>query len=108
MGKRKREARASAPRCPTCNSLTRIKKVEIDGFQIRVYKCKKCGFTITHPDDSELLFLKDKGIKTSVGKLGRQTIIRIPAKIREIYSLDKKKHVKIKPKGKKKFEVEII
>jgi len=62
---------------------------------------------MTHPDDSKLILLREKGIRTSIGKLGRQTILRIPAEIREMYKLDTVKDVMLKPIDGKKLIIEV-
>ena len=56
-------------------------------------KCPKCGGEMLHPEDTQLVLeLKKTGeIQATVSQIGRQTVIRVPALIRDYYGLDQRK-----------------
>jgi len=94
-------------KCLECGSETKPTKISREGFVIRVWKCTKCNFAITHPEDAERLLLKERGVKATVGKVGNQTVIRIPAAVREYYHLDKLKEILLKPVNDKELMIEL-
>jgi len=95
----------SSPACLSCGNATKLISEKKGEFEIRSYVCKKCGWKMTHPDDAKLILMRQSGVKTSIGKLGRQTILRIPASIREMYKLDSVREVTLKPISRNKFEI---
>jgi len=94
-------------KCLECGSETKPATITREGLQIRVWRCVKCNFAITHPEDAERLLLRERGVKATVGKVGSQTVIRVPAVVREYYHLDRIKEIVLKPLNNKKLVVEI-
>ncbi|MEM3555620.1 MAG: hypothetical protein QXF56_02795 [Candidatus Micrarchaeia archaeon] len=94
-------------KCLECGRETEPLKITREGIPIRVWKCLHCNFAITHPEDAERLLLKEKGVRATVGKVGSQTIIRVPAVVREYYHLDRIKKILLKPVSDKKLVIEI-
>jgi hypothetical protein len=93
-------------KCLECNSEMKPTKITKEGTTIRTWKCTKCNFAITHPEDAEKLLMRERGVKATVGKVGKQTVIRIPAAVREYYHLDKIKEILLKPVNDKELLVE--
>ena len=93
--------------CPECGSETKPTKITKDGFVIRAWKCVKCNFAITHPEDVERLLMSKQGVKGTVSTVGTQTVLRVPASVRECYHLDRTKGILFKPINSKQLMVEV-
>jgi len=107
MKKKAGEPEQPLMKCMRCNGRLSERAEEAQGMRVRVWKCGKCGFSIAHPEDMRKLLMREKGVQASVGKVGRQTVIRIPASIRDMYALHKKKFVKIIPKSDAEVLIEV-
>ena len=95
--------------CHRCGVLVEPVIITFGGQEVRGWRCPKCGEEILHPQDAQLAFelSKRKTIEARVSRVGRQTIIRIPATIRDYYGLDKVDKVALKPKSPKELIVKI-
>lgn len=95
--------------CHKCKVLTEPVTVSYGGYEIRGWRCPKCGEEMLHPEDAQfVLELKKTGkIEATVSRIGRQTVIRVPALIRDYYRLDKSRSIILKPKDKQELTIEI-
>lgn len=85
-------------KCDACKCVMRQTKLKLEGFQIRAWKCGKCGETLLNPEDAQkmLVFNKlKKGLPVKVGSLGRSLILRIPKEVAVFYNISKGNWVSI-------------
>lgn len=95
--------------CYRCGVVTDPVMVIVKGYGVRGWRCPKCGEEMLHPQDAQLALrlAKEEKIEARVSQLGRQTIIRVPALIRDYYGLDKLEKVTLRPRSSKELVLEV-
>lgn len=83
--------------CWKCNlGMERIKD-KFQGFQIDAWKCLKCGEIVYDESVIQPLLnlrkLRDGKITSTIGMLGKSTIVRIPKAVEQLYHITKGKKV---------------
>ena len=95
--------------CYKCRAEAEPVRLTYQGCEVRGWRCPKCGEEMLHPEDTQLVLeLKKTGqIQATVSQIGRQTVIRVPALIRDYYKLNRRNKVIMKPKGEHELAVEV-
>lgn len=96
--------------CQACGGKMRKEIIQIEGMEVRTWKCVKCGETDLHPDDAQkmLVFNKIKhGIPVKIGTLGESLIMRFPKEVAEFYKISKGGEVVIKADNTKKLKLDL-
>lgn len=77
----------------SCGALARPKKIKVEGYGVRAWKCPKCKEEYLDSGDAEFVLLmkklQKKGITATIGVLGDSFIVRIPKEIAETLKLVK-------------------
>jgi len=93
-----------------CGGKAKKTSVKYKNYEVRGWKCGKCGEEYIHPEDSvkisQIEKLK-KGVSVVVGQLGASRIIRIPKEFVDIYSLEKGEQVQLVPETLHALEINI-
>lgn len=98
--------------CHNCDGVMLRNKTEICGFEVRGWKCKKCGESILLGADAQRVMVFNqlkKGIPVKLGTLGNSYIIRIPKRVYDALEMKNKEiciNFNIKKNGKKEMVLE--
>lgn len=98
--------------CYNCDGTMYRYKTKIAGFEVRGWKCKKCGEGIILGEDAQKAFVFNqlkKGIPVKLGTLGNSYIIRIPKRVYDALEMKNKEiyiNFNIKKNGKKEMVLE--
>ncbi len=96
--------------CQACSGKMRKETMQIEGMEVRAWKCIKCGETDLHPEDAQkmLVFNKIKhGIPVKIGTLGESLIMRFPKEVAEFYKISKGEEVILKAENKNKLGLDL-
>lgn len=97
--------------CPTDRKPMNKKTFDMEGFEIRGWKCSKCGEEAFHGEDAEIYLLYKKlqktPVKAKVGVLGKSTVLRIKKEIVEVLGLEKGDEIRIKIEPPRKVVIEV-
>jgi len=97
-------------KCVSCGGWAEETTVTVDGFEMRAWRCEKCGEEYLHPEDAEKALVLNKykkGKKVKVGTLGESTIVRIPKELVEALGLEKGRIIEIRARDARHIELEI-
>jgi hypothetical protein len=75
----------------SCGALAQPKKIKIEGFGVRAWKCPKCKEEYIDSGDAEFVLMmkkmQKKAVTAKIGVLGDSFIVRIPKEIAEMLKL---------------------
>jgi len=92
--------------CPDDNARMKKKTFNMEGFEVRGWKCEKCGEEAFHGEDAEVYLLYKKTqkepVKAKLGVLGKSTVVRIKKEVADALGLEKgsEVNIRIEPPGK--------
>lgn len=93
-----------------CGSWKAPKLFRVEGFEVRGWQCRKCS-DIEYSDDIDkvLMFkkLQRAPIAVKTREVGNTEVMTIPKQVSELMGIKKGHKLFIKPKGLKRFEVEV-
>lgn len=94
-----------------CGSWAKQTKLKLEGFEVRGWKCKKCGMEFVHPEDAQRILvlnkLRKQAVEVKIGMLGSNQIIRFPKEVSTALNVHSGDTALINIAGKDKFEVQI-
>ncbi|MBI4344848.1 MAG: AbrB/MazE/SpoVT family DNA-binding domain-containing protein [Euryarchaeota archaeon] len=98
--------------CPGDKVEMEKKTFHMEGFEVRGWRCRKCGEEAFHGEDAEIYLLHKKlqkePAKAKVGVLGKSTVLRIKKEIAEALGLKKGTEVEVRIEPPRKVVIEII
>jgi len=89
--------------CGCGNKMTE-QKTELKGFDVKAWKCRKCGEEILDPNDVDrvvkLKIAMKEGMVSTVTKVGNNLTIRIPKLLERFYKLKKGEKLRLRMEKK--------
>ena len=96
-------------KCVKCGDWATPDGFNIEGFEIRGWKCKKCGEGYLHPGDAQrvLAFNKFRNeiINSKLSYSGNSIIVRLPKKIVNALGLEKGEEIELHIEGPNKISI---
>lgn len=93
-----------------CGKMAKKSKLSYKHYEVRGWKCNKCGKEYIHPEDSlkvsRLEKLKKEKVRVKVGVVGQSMVIRIPKELSGIYGLKRGESVTLTPATLRKLNIE--
>ncbi|MBI2676056.1 MAG: AbrB/MazE/SpoVT family DNA-binding domain-containing protein [Candidatus Aenigmarchaeota archaeon] len=92
-----------------CGKMADKASLTYRNYQVRGWKCHKCGKSYIHPADSLKISKLEKlsGMKVKIGVVGQSLVLRIPKSMAELYDLEKGELVELVPEDLKRLEIKI-
>lgn len=93
-----------------CGKMAKKTSLRYKHYEVRGWKCNKCGKEYVHPEDSfkvsRLEKLKKETVKVKVGVVGQSMVIRIPKELSGLYGLKRGEEVTLTPDTLRKLNIE--
>lgn len=83
---------------------------KVEGFEVRGWKCQKCGDIEYSDDINKVLTLKrlrQSPIEVKAREVGNTEILTIPREVTQLMSIKRGRRLLIRPKTMRSFEVEV-